>query len=553
MMDQNLPTAVSRQPSAVDRRRFPTWLWIFAVAVMVVTAIPYVLGYGFEGSEWQFSGFVFGVEDGNSYMAKMLRGANGDWLFRTPYTPWPQEGVLAFFPYLLLGKLTAPPGQHVQLVALFHLFRFGGGILYILASYDFLALFIKNERWRRWGVVLVALGGGLGWLLILSGQGSWLGSLPLGLYSPETFGFLSLYGLPHLALARALLLWGLRAYLNPGLSVYPNRPGLFTAILWLIMGLMQPLSVVLAWVIIGAHGGVLLAVRLWHLWRKEFADWVGWRAWSGRLTWIVAITAPIVIYTAWAFNADPVLNQWTAQNLILSPHPLHYLAAYGLLIPFGIVGAIHLLRDRSDSHWLPVAWSLALPFLIYAPYPLQRRLAEGYWVILVALALVFFDRLDGKKTIALRWLLGLAFPTTLFLLLGGANAVRTPEVPIFRPRAEVAAFRFLDEYAASDAVVLTSYETGNALPAWAPVFVVIGHGPESVGLAELAPRVARFYQGDSSDDERLGLLAEFDVDYVFWGPEERRLGAWDPRKSEYLNLVFNRKAYMIFAVNLGGH
>ncbi len=181
MIEQNLPTAVSGQPSAVDRRRFPIWLWIFAIAVMVVTTIPYMLGYASEGGEWQFTGFVFGVEDGNSYMAKMLRGANGDWLFRTPYTSWPQEGVLAFFPYLLLGKLTAPPAQHIQLVALFHLFRFGGGILYVLASYDFLALFVKNERWGRGGEGLVALGGGVGWVGILLGKGLWGGWVRPGL------------------------------------------------------------------------------------------------------------------------------------------------------------------------------------------------------------------------------------------------------------------------------------------------------------------------------------------------------------------------------------
>ncbi len=536
------------QPPGVAQKRYPQWIWVFGFTVMLVTAIPYLLGYAFEGTQWRFTGFVIGVEDGNSYMAKMLRGANGDWLFRTPYTALPQSGVLAFFPYLLLGKLSAPPGQHIQLVALFQIFRFGAGILYILASYDFLRLFIKQERWRRWGVALVSLGGGLGWLLIILGKGSWLGSLPLDMYSPETFGFLMLLGLPHLSLARALLLWGLRAYLLPGLTPWKIKPGLFTGILWLLMGLMQPLMVVLSWVIVAAHLGVLLVQRIWQRWvnRKADTNFASWRDWLHRWIWILGVTAPIVIYTVWAFGTDPVLKQWTAQNLILSPHPLHYVAAYGLMIPFALVAGFQLVREKSDTQWLLLAWSMALPFLIYAPYPLQRRLAEGYWVVLIILALMYFDRRKHKNLLPIQFLFGFAFPTTLLLFIGSLNAVRSPQMPIYRPKSESAAFEFLDQSVPKDAVVLASFDTGNAVPAWAPVFAVIGHGPESVGLAQLSPRVKSFYDPSTSSEERLDLLKEFNVDYVFWGPNERNLGSWNPEQSAFLTEIFSEAGYFIF-------
>jgi len=81
---------------------------------MGVTMLPYLLGYASQGDAWRFTGFVFGVEDGNSYIAKMLSGSAGAWLFRTPYTPEAQRGVLAFLPYILLGKLASPPGLHEQ-------------------------------------------------------------------------------------------------------------------------------------------------------------------------------------------------------------------------------------------------------------------------------------------------------------------------------------------------------------------------------------------------------------------------------------------------------
>jgi hypothetical protein len=139
-MTGDTSTPVVERTTHIERR----WVWIYAVLVMLVTAIPYFLGYASQGEGWRFSGFVFGVEDGNSYIAKMLSGAAGNWLFRTPYTTEPQRGVLAFLPYLLLGKLASHPALHEQLVALFHLFRILAGMLEILATYQFLAFFKQS-------------------------------------------------------------------------------------------------------------------------------------------------------------------------------------------------------------------------------------------------------------------------------------------------------------------------------------------------------------------------------------------------------------------------
>ena len=365
--------------------RYPRWLWIFALAALLLTTLPYLLGFAVQGNDWRFSGFVFGVEDGHSYMAKMLRGAAGNWLFETPYTALEQGGVLAFFPYILLGKLSAPPGQYEQLVVLFQVFRWVGGLMLFMALYDFIRLFIADESWRRWGVALASLGGGLGWMLILLGKGSWLGSLPLDLYSPETFGFLALLGLPHLLVARAMLLWGFVAYLNPESA--PWRAGF----IWLWMGFFQPLNVPLAWVLVAAHWLVVYARDVWQL-RGEPSTSLTWQIWLRRALGAAAVSAPLVIYTFSAFNADPVLRQWTAQNLILSPHPLQYLAAYGLLMPLSLMGLRRVWRNWTQLAALLVVWTLALPLLVYAPYNLQRRLAEGFWVAWVVLALLALDR-----------------------------------------------------------------------------------------------------------------------------------------------------------------
>jgi len=146
---------------------------------MGITSIPYILGFAVQNPNWVFTGFIFGVEDGNSYIAKMLTGAAGEWLFRTPYTSYPQNGVFAFPFYIWLGKLGSTPGLHEQLVVLYHLFRICAGVLAIIATFDFIALFVKGSRNRQLATALVVLGGGLGWVLLTLGEGTFLGSYPL--------------------------------------------------------------------------------------------------------------------------------------------------------------------------------------------------------------------------------------------------------------------------------------------------------------------------------------------------------------------------------------
>jgi hypothetical protein len=512
-----------------------------------------------QGTNWVFTGFVFGVEDGNSYLAKMLSGAAGSWLFRTPYTASPQSGVLAFLPYLLLGKLAVQPGLHLQLVALFHLFRVGAGFLAIQATYDFLAFFVHDPGLRRFGLLLAILGGGLGWILILAGQGSWLDSLPLDFYSPETFGFLGLYGIPHLSLARAALLWGLLAYLkaaqanrrSPGWRCH-WREALKAGFWWLLAALAQPLTALVLAGVIGLH---LLSTGMWIASARQRTDPQQFppsetfdmvrkpsaarsrriRQWKGLLSlacMAAILPAPFLAYNSLAFTLDPFLKAWTGQNRILSPHPLHYLLAYGLLLPFAFFGARRLFRLRPWDALLLVPWVIALPILAYAPFNLQRRLPEGIWIALVILAVsglegVWAGDREARHRPLGRWFslpLLLAFPSTLILLAGGWLTVLRPALPVFRPAAEVAAFQFLQEHARPGEVILSAYESGNPLPTWAPVRVVNGHAPESAHLAHLQPLVVAFFDTHTPDSTRLDLLRKrdettfsTDLPSVLWG------------------------------------
>lgn len=518
-------------------RQETRWCVGFGVALAIVTTLPYVWAFHQEGSAWRFSGFLFGVGDGNSYIAKMLAGSYGAWLFRTPYTTVPQSGILAFEPYLLMGKLAAGMALHEQLVVLFHGARFAATPLAVLATYSFASRFTLDLNWRRWVTVLASIGGGLGWLLLVLGKTDAYGTLPLEFYSPETFGFLAFLGLPHLLLGRALLLAGLGWYLDA--SSKPRR-AIWAGAALLLLGLFQPLAVASAWVVIAVY----LLLQVLRSGPREV-----WSAGHVRAAGAsILMSAPVVLYYGGLAAFDPFVRAWNAQNIILSPHPAYYLLAYGPMAAVGLFGVARSLPKGGAL--LPLGWLLALPALAYAPLNLQRRLPDGLWVAIVVLAATALERLPRP---AARWI-GTAVavvtvPSCLILLAGCFASADDPRPPVFIPSEEAQAAEALASFSAPGVVVLASFETSNVLPAWSPVRVLIGHGPESVGLAGTLEDVQAFFDPTTPDAVRMSLLAERQIGLVFEGPDERKLGAWEPDQAPFLTSVFASGDYAIYSVS----
>ncbi len=525
---------------------------IFGIVALVVTSIPYVLGAALATEERVFGGFVYAVEDCYSYLSKMRQGAEGAWLFRIAYTPEPHRGTL-FFPFhLLLGKVAASlPGNDLtaRMVWVYHGARVLLGLVLLVTVYRFLAAFTERVVVRRLAWLMVTFGGGLGWLLVAVGQPGWLGSMPLDFILPEGFTFLVLYGFPHIALTRSLLLGGILCLLRAweaGPKWAHLKWATLTGFLWLVMGLIVPFYVPVAWAVMGV-AWLALGIR---------GRRVPWReAWAA--VGATFVSAPIVLYSVWVFVTDPVYEAWGAQNLILSPHPLHYVAAYGILL----VPAVFVVRDvwRGEGPaWLALAWVAMVPVLVYLPINVQRRLVEGAQVplgLLASLGLVRIlnlgsRRLNLRSKLVVAVVLVTLILTNVMLVAGNSLTLLGQPAPIYRDVGEVTALDWLgaNERVEFDDVVLVAYETGNYLPARVKARSFVGHGPESIRVDEKKAMVAQFFAGATDDVWRRALLSEYSVDWVFWGPVERKLGGFDPTQVEYLRQVYEAGAYAVFEV-----
>jgi hypothetical protein len=528
----------------IDRKEI-RWLLGFTLVVILLTTLPYFMGYLRQTPDLHFSGFFFSITDSNSYLAKMLRGASGDWLFRTPYTTFPQKGVLTFLPYLMLGKLSAAPGQYDQLIVLFQIFRITGIVLLIWAIYRFLSRFIESVFMRRFGVFMAVWGGGLGWLVVIGLSSLWRTRLPVEFYSPESFGFLSFLGIPHLLFSRALLFLGLEGFLFSA----PSRGNLKQSLLflapWFLLGFFQPISLMTVWAILA---GFLILLALFC--RKYPVDGKDdLRKYFINAAWIAVVTIPFLIYNFVAFRVDPVLVSWLSQNILTSPPIPDYLLAFGLILPFALYGLIVLWR-KNTQHFLFFGVSIILfPILTYFPLPIQRRLPEGIWIMLIVTALI------GISTMGRKWknfsviTLTLGSLTSFVILLGAMQSVFSPISPRFISNKELEAIQILQSPNFKDAHVLASFDESNRLAAWAPIFLLTGLGPESTNLVTITPKVQRFFQNRMPEREEVEFLDEFGIDLIFYGPEERKLGTWNGGSRVYLTRIFQNSDFEIFSVN----
>lgn len=513
------------------------WVILWAAAVLLVTSLPYLVGLLLATPELSFSGLIIGVEDGYSYLSKMRMGAEGSWVFYL-YTTEPHPGVYLYTFHLLLGKIAALTGLPPVLV--YHLARVGLGLVLLVAVYQFIAFFTPEVAIRRIAFLLVALGSGLGWLVLLTGWSERIG-LPLDTYLPEGFNFLILLHLPHLLLAEIGLIWGLLLLLRAWTT--PDHRLVLALLAGLAFFLALGVAAFYLAVIVAVPAAALALVTLLTR-RLPWAE-------AGLTALALALTLPLVLYNVWVFAMIPAYRIFGEQSVVRSPAPVHYLLAYGLLALLAIPGARQFWQKRELPGLFLIAWVCLVPFLVYLPFNQQRRLAMGVQLPLAILAATGLyaltrrhPRLWRRGSLAL---VVVASLTNVLLILGSLATLSQRQFPIFHSRPEVEARQWLAQ-AANGQVILALHETGNMLPAYTGVRVFVGHGPET-SFAETKGEQARLFFSRSVDDPwRQALLAEYGIRYVYYGPREKTAGDFAPAGADYLLLRYSNEAVEIYEV-----
>ena len=540
--------------------------WIFpllvAVMLLLVAWTPYGIAYRKTLSTEQFMGLIGrdAIDDNNVYLALMRQAAEGKVLFSNNFTPEPNRPALFNFIYLVLGRLAGATGWSLDLVH-----RLFGGlsiVLLVLVTYAFIATAIRKPWYRRMALVLACFGVGFVWLAQLGYRLTGIHSKTVDSWLVETSLFHAMLVYPHFVFSAALIVGSLLFLLKAeraGRYAPALAGGLFAAILaashtFEVVVLLP--TAVTYFLLDGIVRGRIPDPRRWLY-----------------MALIIGLPLPVLLLNRWTLTREPMWGNVVARLNFYTPDPFRL--ALGLGASFFIVLLTFdgfLRPNRSAGERMAKAWLLVALALAYFPsFNWRWHLINGTQIPLAILATQGLRRTTFRTILrsrrratapwwpnSLRGWPGVRAATgvtivlcclgSVSLLLSYGYEAGQVMGPTYLPRTEVAAFEWMSREVPREALVLSTYPTGNYIPRLSGQRVFIGEDKLTEDLNGREADVEGFFRPGWSDQERMELLHRFGVDYVFYGPEEQRVGAYDLSRAAFLQSVHQVGGVQIYRV-----
>jgi hypothetical protein len=428
------------------------------------------------------------------------------------------------------------------LVVAYHLARVVNGLALLFVAYFFVSLFGLDRSARRTAFLLIGLSSGLGWLAVL------FGVFAPDLWVPEAITFYSILANPHFPLAVALMLLTFAFVTVPlqaesedsQLSI--GKGSILAGLSSLLLGVVQPFCVITVYSVLGGYFVLRLLAEKRPPWSEILRGMV-----AG------AVTAPIVAYDYYVYTFNPVLSAWSEQNVTPSPPPREFAIAYGFVLALAVGGAVLAIRRRSKADLFLLAWGIVNGLLLYAPFSLQRRLVTGLHIPLCVLAATALSRYvrprfsPARRAVILGAIIVLTMPSNLFVLMVSMGGAAQHDPRLYLYRDEVEAMTWLQENTQPTDIVLASPTTSLFIPAWTGNRVLYGHPFETIEAKKKRALVETFYQ-TQKESVRRGVIEDYHITYVFWGPRERDLGGGQLGAVSLLSEAYTNPSVTIYRV-----
>jgi hypothetical protein len=514
------------------------WLWAIRISAFVValTTLPYLVGYLCTSSEKVFTGAFYDLSDYNSHLAKMQQGYQGSWRWKSLFTSEPHEGGFVNLFYLALGHLARV--LHLGLATTYHLARILGGMLLLVLAYRFIAIFVGEREERRTAFLLASLGSGIGWLVQ-----PFLSVLAIDFWLSDFYLFFSIMAFPHFAFSISFLLLAWLLLLSDARGP-KAREMVGAALCGLALTLIHPYMPLILDLVLAVFWGIKAIIEKRFPFREAIA-----------LGLMLLFQAPVVLYYYLLFTRNPVFSGWAAQNLTLSPPLPHYVVGAGLVGFLAILGAT-TLKVPILKKAFPLVWAILALVLAYGPWNFQRRLTEGWMLPGGILASWGWHRVLEpsfppplkRRTGTLRFaLVATASISNLLLLSLAFQGAFTGHPDLFYPSEVIKAVDWLKTHSTPADITLSSYLTGNLIPARAGRKVFLGHEMETVDFARKQEIVQAFFSR-MAEGERCAILEKHGITLIFFGPYERALGSLSPEGLECAEKIYQEDGVEIFRV-----
>jgi hypothetical protein len=533
-------------------------VWLVWLALAVLTTLPYVAAALRTPTGYVFSGVLTAYDDTFTYFAWMRQSADGHLFMCDLFTSEPQPCEFFLPLWNILGLVARVTRIPIPLT--FHAARLLAGLLLLIVARDVAGSVMKSRTRVRYSLWLYAMSGGLGWLVFaLKTRGHLFaataasGSVDLNL--PEAIAFRSVFSQVHFAVGGALVCGAIMVFFSALAERKTNR-ALIAGMLVSLLAVVHPYMVV---VVCGVAGLAVLA-----------SPWLNDRSKAARVDYYSTARAgvafgagafPGIAYLIYLNGSNEVLREWLRATDTFSPPAWEFALGFGIVGALAVIGFSLMRYRRGPYGRLLLIWALVQAALLYAPVSFQRRFVEGLQLplsIAASIALFWIARrsLANRATARYRKLflagaIAFASVTNIGFVVGqliarGAGSGST-DARRYVQDDLVAAFAWLRANSQPDAVLFSSYWTGNLAPSMTGLRVFLGHYAQTLRSDEKGAQVAAFYANNMTSNGARELFAAHRVRYVIYGQFEREISsAFAP--PDWLKLAYRSGDVEIFEV-----
>ena len=456
---------------------------IFSLITVLITLMPVFYGYYNTPEGYKFMGLVASVGDANAYLDYMSQTTNRHFFFRNSYTSEDTRHLLIRPLFWVMGFFSI----FLPSIFVWHLFRVMLGVVFLILAYHFISNFIKDVFSRRIAFLFIAVGSGFGYFATIINKllGTNYGSTDL--WVTESIPFLSLNGAPHFIFSYILII-GIMYYFYSGITKNKTKFIVYSALLAFILGFEHIYDMITVYLVVGTFILVLFF--------KE-----------GKINYnyikksmlFCLISVPSFLYYASIFLFDPLYNEWTKQNVLLSPNLSNYVLGFGLVLLLALFYVFVIVMEKkykNDTGLMFLSAWLVVNFLIlYLPVSIQRRFVEGIFLPMAILAALGFLRIitilkfkNKLRIFAAILIVVLVLPSNAYrlsqLLELKYNPANIYSMPYFLENEEYEALLWLKRNTNPDDVILSEQTLSNYVPRVSGNIVYFGHWAQTINYKD---------------------------------------------------------------------
>ncbi len=262
-----------------------------------------------------------------------------------------------------------------------------------------------------------------------------------------------------------------------------------------------------------------------------------------------------LLYYLHLFLTSEAYGGWLVNNYLPLFSTLSIIFNFGLLLPFSLLGAYLIMKNRVKINqwavilsWLMGGWAaIILPLYVNSKFLLSWYLGSIFVTIYLVIYLIkkqLFHRYNKVVIVSILFILILG---NMRFYFGELSSIFKVGYPRYLPQEYIKPLDWLKENSGLDESLIGSARWDTFIASHSGLRTFIGSN--QVYQRELKMNLVDwFYSDNSQDPEKQQFLKDYNIYYVYYSPVEKEKGSYDPESKDYLEKVYNDGWARIFKV-----